>query len=88
MALGIQCVDIDTVNPDALAQFWQQALGWRRTHDTPDEVILEPPAGSPQDGVAPELLFLRVPEGNFAEPRTDPSGRSAGTTGCISTPRG
>jgi hypothetical protein len=25
-------------------------------------VVLEPPAGSPEDGVAPDLLFLRVPE--------------------------
>ena len=24
--------------------------------------MLEPPAGSPEDGVAPDLLFLRVPE--------------------------
>ena len=24
--------------------------------------MLEPPAGSPQDGVVPDLLFLRVPE--------------------------
>ena len=32
------------------------------THDTPDEVCLEPPEGSPEDGVSPDLLFLRVPE--------------------------
>jgi len=24
--------------------------------------VLEPPAGSPEDGVSPDLLFLRVPE--------------------------
>lgn len=33
-----------------------------RTSDEPDEVVLEPPVGSPEDGVAPDLLFLRVPE--------------------------
>jgi hypothetical protein len=25
-------------------------------------VVLEPPAGSPEDGVVPDLMFLRVPE--------------------------
>ncbi|MQA86283.1 MAG: VOC family protein [Streptosporangiales bacterium] len=48
--------------PIRLAGFWQSALGWRRTYDRDDEVVLEPPAGSPEDGVAPDLLFLRVPE--------------------------
>jgi hypothetical protein len=24
--------------------------------------VLEPPAGSPEDGVSPDLLFLKVPE--------------------------
>jgi catechol 2,3-dioxygenase-like lactoylglutathione lyase family enzyme len=62
MDLRIQCLCIDTQDPDRLAGFWQAALGWRRTHDEPDEVVLEPPAGSPQDGVVPDLLFLRVPE--------------------------
>lgn len=37
-------------------------LGWRTTYDEPDEVALEPPAGSPEDGVSPDLLFLKVPE--------------------------
>ncbi|HET7305830.1 MAG TPA: VOC family protein [Segeticoccus sp.] len=62
MDLRIQCLCIDTTDPGRLAGFWQSALGWRRTHEEPDEVVLEPPAGSPQDGVAPDLLFLRVPE--------------------------
>jgi len=62
VTLSIQCVCVDTVDPHRLAAFWQEALGWRRTHEEPDEVVLEPPAGSPQDGVAPDLLFLRVPE--------------------------
>jgi catechol 2,3-dioxygenase-like lactoylglutathione lyase family enzyme len=60
--LRIQCMCIDTNDPAKLADFWQAALGWRRTYDTADEVVLEPPAGSREDGVVPDLLFLRVPE--------------------------
>lgn len=62
MTLAIQAVLIDSRAPSRLASFWQEVLGWRRTHEEADEVVLEPPAGSPQDGVAPDLLFLRVPE--------------------------
>jgi predicted enzyme related to lactoylglutathione lyase len=62
MSLRIQCIDIDCLDPAAVADFWQAALGWRRTHEEPDEIVLEPPAGSPQDGVAPDLLFLRAPD--------------------------
>ena len=71
-ALTIQCFNLDATDPDRVASFWQEALGWRRTHETPDEVVLEPPAGSPQDGVAPDLLFLRVPEGKTAKNRWHP----------------
>src|SRR5215467_161991 len=62
MDLRIQCLVIDTTDPRGLAGFWESALGWRRTHDEDDEVVVEPPKGSPEDGVAPDLLFGRVPE--------------------------
>lgn len=62
MDIRIQCLCIDTTRPGELADFWQTALGWRRTHADDDEVVLEPPKGSPEDGVSPDLLFLRVPE--------------------------
>ena len=45
-----------------MASFWEAALGWRRTFENADEVVLEPPEGSAQDGVSPDLLFLRVPD--------------------------
>lgn len=60
MDLRIQCLCVDTTDPARLAAFWQAALGWRRTHADDDEVVLEPPAGSPEDGVAPDLVFIRV----------------------------
>jgi hypothetical protein len=62
MTVRIQCLCIDTADPASLASFWQAALGWRRTSEDDDEIVLEPPTGSPEDGVAPDLVFLRVPE--------------------------
>jgi catechol 2,3-dioxygenase-like lactoylglutathione lyase family enzyme len=62
MDLRIQCLCIETIDPARLASFWQSALGWRRTYEQTNEVVLEPPAASPEDGVVPDLLFLRVPE--------------------------
>jgi predicted enzyme related to lactoylglutathione lyase len=57
-----QCICVDSADPQAIAPFWAQALGWRVTYDTADEVALEPPEGSPEAGVVPDILFLRVPE--------------------------
>ena len=64
MTLRWQCVIVDCADPEPVAGFWQAALGWRRTHVSADggEVVLEPPEGSPEDGVSPDLLFIRVPD--------------------------
>lgn len=69
MSLGIQCLCIDSPDPGAIASFWEAALGWRRTYERPDEVVLEPAAGSPQDGVAPDLLFSLLLEAKPAKNR-------------------
>ena len=69
MDIRIQCLCVDTGDPARIASFWQSALGWRRTYESDDEVVLEPPEGSPEDGVAPDLLFLRVPEGKVVKNR-------------------
>jgi predicted enzyme related to lactoylglutathione lyase len=69
MTLRVQAIDIDANDPSALATFWQALLGWRRTHEEPGEVVLEPPAGSRDDGVVPDLLFLGVPEGKQVKNR-------------------
>ncbi len=61
MTLRIQTMSFDSNDPSAIATFWEQALGWRRTDEDDDEVAIEPPAGSPEDGVV-ELLFCKVPE--------------------------
>ncbi len=62
MALRWQAVLIDSVDPAPLARWWAELLGWRITFEDEEEIVLEPPAGSPEDGVSPDLLFIRVPE--------------------------
>ena len=62
MTIRIQCLCMDTPDPARIAAFWQFALGWRRTFEKEDQVVLEPPEGSPEDGIVPDLLFLKVPE--------------------------
>src|SRR3954447_14715780 len=69
MTLRMQAITIDAQEPRRVADFWQQALGWRRTHEDDDEIVLEPPAGSVEDGVVADLLVLRVPEGKTVKNR-------------------
>jgi predicted enzyme related to lactoylglutathione lyase len=69
MTVRWQCVCVDSTDPRRAAAFWEQALGWRRTHDRTDEVVLEPPAGSPEDGLSPDLVFLSVPEAKAVKNR-------------------
>lgn len=69
MNLRVQCVCFDSNDLDSTARFWEQALGWRRTHSEPDEIVLEPQEGSPEDGIVPDILFLRVPEGKSVKNR-------------------
>jgi hypothetical protein len=60
MTLRIQCMVVDCVDPGVVAGFWEAALDWRRTYETAEQIVLEPPAGSAEDGVAPDLLFVPV----------------------------
>jgi Glyoxalase-like domain len=69
MEIRIQCLCIDTAAPARIASFWESALGWRRTSEGEDQVCLEPPEGSPEDGVVPDLIFLKVPEGKIVKNR-------------------
>ena len=69
MTIRIQCVCLDSHDPLRLAAFWAEALGWRITFEEPDQVALEPPAGSREDGVVPDLLFLLVPDSRVVKNR-------------------
>ena len=69
MEIRIQCLCIDTADPARIACFWESALGWRRTWEEEDQVCLEPPEGSPENGIAPDLVFLKVPAGKTVKNR-------------------
>ncbi len=53
---------IDSRDPAAQARFWAEALGWRVTFEDEEESVVEPPAGSAEENVAPDLLFVRNSE--------------------------
>jgi hypothetical protein len=69
MSVRIQCLAIDAHDPAALAAWWAEAIGWRITDHDDDEYVVEPPPGSPEDGVVPDLLFLRVPDDKVVKNR-------------------
>jgi hypothetical protein len=69
MAVRFQAVCVDCSNPGSLGRWWAEALGWRITHEEDDEVVLEPPEGSPEDGVTADILFLKVPEAKSVKNR-------------------
>jgi hypothetical protein len=69
VSVRMQCVCIDCADPAALARWWADLLGWRITDADADEVVVEPPAGSREDGVVPDLLFARVPDGKAVKNR-------------------
>jgi hypothetical protein len=62
MTIRVQSISFDAHDPGAQGRWWAEALGWRLTYERDDEVVLEPPEGSAEDGVAADILFLRVPE--------------------------
>jgi Glyoxalase-like domain len=69
MTLRLQNISIDCRNGEDLAGFWRDVLGWRITSVEPEEVVLEPPVGSPEEGIVPDILFLTVPEDKSAKNR-------------------
>ena len=69
MDIRIQSVVVDAADCQRLARFWSDALGWRITYQTPDEWIIEPPEGSPEADVAPDILFGKVPDAKSVKNR-------------------
>ena len=69
MSLRIQNFSIDSASPAGIARFWAAALGWRITFEDAEEIVLEPALGSAEEGLVPDVLFLRVPEGKILKNR-------------------
>jgi predicted enzyme related to lactoylglutathione lyase len=67
--IRIQGVVVDAADCERLARFWSEALGWRITYQSPDEWEIEPPEGSAESGVAPGILFLKVPDSKTVKNR-------------------
>lgn len=65
MGLHFETLAIDCADPDALAQFWADVLGYRvAPSNDPDEIPIVSP-----DRHATRILFLRVPEGKTIKNR-------------------
>ncbi len=62
MGLRMQAVIVNCHDPERLAEFWAEALGWRVTVRGDPEWGIEPPEGSREDSVVPDMLFIRVPD--------------------------
>lgn len=60
--MRIENISIDSISPAETAQFWAEALDWLIVEDDDDEVAIQPQPGSPESGLVPDILFLRVPE--------------------------
>ena len=65
MTLRIATITIDCANPQALAHWWADALGWSITYDSPDEVVIEAPEGE----IASPLLFGQGPDDKVVKNR-------------------
>jgi hypothetical protein len=69
MDIRIQCVVVDSHDCERLAVFWSQALGWRITYQGEAEWAIEPPEGDPAVDVAPDILFVKVPDEKITKNR-------------------
>ncbi|MDQ1437225.1 MAG: hypothetical protein QOK43_854 [Acidimicrobiaceae bacterium] len=81
MAHSLQVV-FDCADPEPLARFWAEALGyklewewdddtvkWMRENGLPDAEFGARSAASDPDGVRPRMFFQRVPEGKVGKNR-------------------
>jgi predicted enzyme related to lactoylglutathione lyase len=58
--LKLQCITVDAHDPQALAAFWAEALGWKVGEDVNDvEVWIERELGDPYNTGFPDILFLK-----------------------------
>jgi predicted enzyme related to lactoylglutathione lyase len=58
MATRLFSVVFDAAGPAGLARFWSAATGWPITEEAPDEVVVEPPAGTDGTPTTPGLPLV------------------------------
>jgi hypothetical protein len=69
MAVRWYSTVIDAHDPQSLARWWADALGWQVVHDTAEEAVIVPAHASeelvrstPWEQVPPGLVFVAVPD--------------------------
>ena len=60
MPLKVAWVTIDCAEPQPIARWWAEALGWDIVYESDDEWIIERPGGPERDET--RLLFIKVPD--------------------------
>jgi Glyoxalase-like domain len=66
MASRLESVVVDAADPEALARWWAEALGWARTIPGRGEVAVEPPD---PDGLGVPLVFVPVADAKAGKNR-------------------
>jgi hypothetical protein len=69
MDIRIQDVVVDSHDLEKEASFWSDVLGWRITYRSEQEWAIEPPEGSPEVDVVPDILFVSVPDEKIVKNR-------------------
>jgi predicted enzyme related to lactoylglutathione lyase len=67
--LRLQCITVDCVNPQLLAEFWAAALDWKITHADEEGVVIELLDSSPEVGRIPDILFYKNPDKKIVKNR-------------------
>ncbi|MGW0159051.1 VOC family protein [Mycobacterium sp. NPDC003323] len=57
MTLRLSQIAVDAHDPQALAKWWSEVLGWPVRVDSDGDAFVTPPSGQ-----GPELLFMSVPD--------------------------
>ena len=70
MSLSLQCITVDARDPQSLAEFWAEALGWHIGEGVNEiEVWIERELGDPSKSGFPDILFLKNSDGKVGKNR-------------------
>lgn len=73
MALQVNSVTVEAIDPGAQARFWTEALGWHLVHEGEDDhgawALIAPALTREEGGLAYPVMFWRVEEPKAAKNR-------------------